>query len=263
TSLSPGAVGQSVQPFVLAKLSPEDLAQPMTGARYEEVDRMFKESMLSRNVVRVKLWNLAGMVIYSTLPSEVGSFYPDNEGLRQAYRGKLSWEVTDQPEAPEERGLGRLIEVYVPLTWAEEGAPVGVLEVYLPYAPYARHLASIRNAIFLAAGLASLTLPLALYLLYRRGWASIRAERDMTLQREREVVALNRLLQRDMAHYYEVRDRLLELQNEVVRRFPSLGEAEPPPPAASEWLAMQIRDLAEFAPDVLSSPAQEAPKPAE
>ncbi|MDO8750726.1 MAG: hypothetical protein Q7K03_06240 [Dehalococcoidia bacterium] len=248
----------TVRPFVLKKLSPEDLAQPMTGARYEEVAQMFRESMLPHNVVRLKLWDLAGRVVYSTLPSEIGSSYPDDEHLRQAIQGQHVWEVTDQPEAPEMRALGQLIEVYIPLTWEVDGMPAGVLEVYLPYAPYHRQLASIRNAIFLAAVIASLTLPLALYLLYRTGWKAIREERNMTIQRQREVDALNRLLQRDIAHYAELQQRILRLRDEVVGPVPSQGNA--PPLARDAWLAMRIRDLAEFAPDVMISPAQEEPK---
>lgn len=246
-------------PFVLKELSPEDMTQPMTEARYEEVDQIFRESVVLHNVVRLRLWNREGRVIYSTLPSQIGRSYPHDKHYLLAIQGQQAWDVNDQSEFPEERVLGQLIEVYVPVTWyGVEGTPAGVLEVYQSYAPYARQLTSVRNAIFASAVLMSLALGTALCVLYRVGWRSILREREMVLNREREVAALNRLLQADLAHYDEVQNRLLGLRDEVLRRFPSAGEAAIPA-AADVWLVMQVRNLAEFATDVMSTPAHEEP----
>ncbi|MBI4281934.1 MAG: hypothetical protein HY672_00385 [Chloroflexi bacterium] len=251
-------VGRTL-PFVLKELSPEDMVQPMTGTRYEEVDQIFKESAVLHDVVRLRLWNREGRVIYSTMPSQVGRSYPHDEQYRMAIQGQQAWDVNDQSEFPEERVLGQLIEVYAPVTWyGEAGTPAGVLEVYLSYAPYARHLTSVRNAIFASAVLMSLALGTALCVLYHVGWRSILREREMVLNREREVSALNRLLQADLAHYDEVQNRLLGLRDEVLRRFPSV-EGGMVPAAADAWLVIQIRDLATFATDVMNTPAQEEP----
>lgn len=166
----------TVSPRILKIFSPQDLAQPLTGARYEEVDRMVRDFALEPGTERLKLWNPSGTVVYSTLREEVGESYPDNDELRLALQGKPAWEVGHETESPLESDLGEVFEVYIPLAWQPGDKPAGVVEVYVPYAPYARHLASIRNAIFLAAGLASLIVAVAWYLLYRVGSRQINRE---------------------------------------------------------------------------------------
>ncbi len=236
------------QPRILKLVTPQDLAQPIIGARYEELDRLVKEYVLGNRIARLKLWDASRTVVYSTLSSEVGKSYPGDKNLQRAFQGSTTWEVTSESESPEERTLGELIEAYVPLTW--EGTAKGVLEVYIPYAPYARHLASIRNAILAAVVGMSLTLPISLYVLYRIGVRSIRRERDTAIQRQREVQGLNRLLQQDLAHYSELRGRLLELRDKLVPQLPPPFLESASIPAREALLATQITELADFATDL-------------
>ena len=201
-------VEATVPPRIIRIVSPEDLARPMTRARYEEVNQKIKDYAMGSGVVRLKLWNAAGTVAYSTLPEQIGDSYPENEEFLEAFQGETVWEVSHETEALEERALGELMEVYIPLTWQPGDKPGGVVEVYLSYAPFVRHLASIRNAIFLAVGIASLTLPLVLYLLYRTGWKAIQRERDTAAENFQLARTLNITL---LQHV----ERFLDLQRSL------------------------------------------------
>lgn len=247
-----------VRPRILKMTSPQDLAQPMTGETYEALDRRVRDYLLSPDVVRLKLWNPERTVVYSTLPSQVGDSYPQNEHLLRALTGRQTWSVTREPESPQEGVLGELIEIYVPLVWEPSGRPAGVLEAYVAYEPYARLLASVRNAIFSALAVMLITLPVALYLIYQMGLASIRRQRDEVLRRQREIRALNQYLQRDIGHYVELRERILRLRDEVAQAAGAEGGEAPS--ARDAWLAMQIRELGEFATNLSGTEERKKPE---
>ncbi|MBI4233956.1 MAG: hypothetical protein HY686_05890 [Chloroflexi bacterium] len=203
------------QSRILKVLRPEDLRQPLAGGRLEEIDRFVKESILDPRLQRLKVWNARGTVVYSNIPTQIGETLPEHKEFLEALAGGWTWEVTEQPESPWERGLGTLLEVYAPLTLESESVPAGVLEVALPYSYYTRYLTPIRRAILLVMGISFLTLPVALYALHRTGWNVVRRQRDLALQRQREVEGLNRLLQADIHLNAHLWDELLRLRDEL------------------------------------------------
>ena len=98
-------------------------------------------------VVKVKVWDRDGAVIWATDPRIVGKKFPDNPELRTALAGSVSVQLKPLKKAEnvyEREEFVQLAEVYVPIF--AERAPsrlIGVLEVYkTPYALYA----SIRRA---------------------------------------------------------------------------------------------------------------------
>jgi hypothetical protein len=122
--------------------------------------------------------------------------------------------LTTHPENPVDASLGQVLDVYVPLKWTS-GAPQGTIEVYLHYEPHAGLVTLIRNSIWLAGAVVALGATVALFLLYRAELHGVRRERDVAAQREREVIALNRVLQRDVAHSLELREGLRSLRDQL------------------------------------------------
>lgn len=202
--------------YLVETLTPAEAAAPMTGEAYARVDAGVKSALAGSDVVRVKVWNPAGVVTYSTLKEQIGETQADSEGVRAALRGETRWEVSDAPESRYEQGLGTLLEVYMPLTWPSEPTPAAVAEVYLHYEPYARLIGSLRKDVLVTGLIVFLTLPIGLYLLYRTAWAAIVVERDQTTQRLREVEGLNALLQRDVAYALELREGIHSLRQDVL-----------------------------------------------
>src|SRR5437763_253315 len=72
----------------------------------------------------------------------VGRTFPIDEQLELALRGSVRSEVSDLSEAENvnDRGHGRLLEVYVPLRTRHDKIPVGVFETYLSYSPIQRSI---------------------------------------------------------------------------------------------------------------------------
>ena len=95
------------------------------------VDRIVQERVLGERVVRVKLWDRDGRIVYSDEPRLIGSRFPLDPSKRDVLRtGTTRAELSDlsEPENRLERGLGPLYEVYLPVR-APDGTPL-LFETY-------------------------------------------------------------------------------------------------------------------------------------
>ena len=114
-----------VEPTVVTSLLAGD------PAALEAVDRAVNERVLGERVVRVKLWDADGRVVYSDEPRLVGSRFPLDESKREVLRtGSTRAELSDLsgPENRFEQGQGDLYEVYLPIR-APDGTPL-LFETY-------------------------------------------------------------------------------------------------------------------------------------
>jgi two-component system, NarL family, sensor kinase len=96
-------------------------------------DKRIRQSELGSggNIVRVKLWTRDGKIVYSDEPKLIGAQYPlgDDEVKAMAH-GVTEAELSDlsRPENQYERGQGKLLEVYLPVSLAD-GQPL-LFETY-------------------------------------------------------------------------------------------------------------------------------------
>ncbi len=87
----------------------------------DAVDRVIQERVLSRPddaIARVKIWEPSGRIVYSDKPALIGKRYPLGAEEREAFEnGRVTAEVSDlsKPENRYERGMGKLLEVYLPI----------------------------------------------------------------------------------------------------------------------------------------------------
>jgi signal transduction histidine kinase len=85
------------------------------------VDRVVQERVLSRPddaIVRVKVWDPSGRIVYSDEPALIGAHYALSAQDRADFRtGRVEAEVSDlsKPENRFERSMGKLLEVYLPI----------------------------------------------------------------------------------------------------------------------------------------------------
>src|SRR5262249_30868467 len=99
------------------------------------LDRDIRARLLSRHVVRVKVWDASGRIVASDEGSLVGRRFPLPEDQRRILRtGGVSAESSDltRPENARERKFGHLLEVYVG-THTASGRPL-LFESYQRYA---------------------------------------------------------------------------------------------------------------------------------
>lgn len=86
------------------------------------VDRVVNERVLGERIVRVKLWDRTGRIVYSDEPRLIGSRYPLDASRRAVLRtGATRAGLSDLagPEHRFERGQGRLYEVALPVRSAD------------------------------------------------------------------------------------------------------------------------------------------------
>ena len=85
----------------------------------DAVDRIVEEGVVNdEGVVRVKIWDRSGRIVYSDQPSLIGSRYHlGPEDLAEFKGSKAHAEVSDlsKPENRYERQYGELLEVYLPI----------------------------------------------------------------------------------------------------------------------------------------------------
>jgi two-component system, NarL family, sensor kinase len=103
-------------------------------AKLAAFNLVVQRQVLTSSVVRVKLWNAAGRIVYSDEPRLIGRTFPLGSQERAALtHPAVHAEVSDlqRPENRYERGRGKLLEVYRPV-WTPSGQPL-LFETYSPY----------------------------------------------------------------------------------------------------------------------------------
>jgi signal transduction histidine kinase len=140
-------------------LRPGDLDGPIRGARYAALDRAIHEfAMEEAGVERVKIWNPAGMVVFSNDRAQVGLRPELEEDLHEALEGELASEISDldEPENASERKLAdQLFETYVPVSLAggsEEDRVDAVVEIYQDYSSIQLEIDRLNDILTISLG---------------------------------------------------------------------------------------------------------------
>ena len=165
-------------------------------AAIHAMDRTVRTRLLADPVVRVKIWNGGGRIIYSDQAALIGARYPLPPAELHALRtGGVDAEVSDlsRPENRYERQYGKLLEVYLGLR-ATNGTPV-VFELYQRFSSITASGNRLFRAFFfpmiatmVLLELAQIPLAVSLARKLRRG----QREREVLLQRAIEASEIER-----------------------------------------------------------------------
>ena len=138
-------------------LDAQQVAGGLTIDQVAVLDARLQGASLSTEVRRLKVWNSAGLIVYSDNHSLVGRTFAIDGDLREALDGTSSASVTDghDEENSGDNLVGPLIQVYVPLVFRGDSRPSGAFELYLPYAPVQAAIDAESHQLYLvlAAGL--------------------------------------------------------------------------------------------------------------
>jgi len=149
---------------VRTQLQPGDLQQRVAPERAQRLDLAMQQARARHRIVRLKVWNRDGRVVYSDESSEIGRRFPVEEDLRGAFAGTPFVDIATGKDAEQraEKRFGQLIEAYVPLHLGASSRAAGALEIYLPYGPVAHATSHDIHRVYLlvAGGLAVLYLML-------------------------------------------------------------------------------------------------------
>ncbi len=127
------------QTAIQVHVSPREVKDGLGSRQYRALDNQVRNTQIGTRVSRIKLWNRDGRVVYSDDRKIVNHRFPASDELEAALAGQVVSEVSaaTKAENTEERGHGRLLEVYVPVEFEGVAVPAGAFEIYLPYEPIA------------------------------------------------------------------------------------------------------------------------------
>ncbi len=122
------------------------------------------QPILGDKIVRVKVWDASGRVVYSDDTNSVGQTFDVSHELAASLRGETASEISelDKDENGAEQQFDRLLEVYVPITLGDAGTVHGAFELYLPYDPIAESIEADTRRVFAMLGVTLALLYLAL-----------------------------------------------------------------------------------------------------
>ena len=142
-------------------LTGHPLAEGLTPAEQETVGRGVGLAIKTGQVLRLRLRDLTGHVVYAQDNSAIGTV--DDEAVEAARRGTITHLTSLNSDAGDQGAVGpRVVEAYTVLYAAGTDERIGVLEVYLPYAPIAADISrgQLTLTVTLTIGLAVLWLVL-------------------------------------------------------------------------------------------------------
>lgn len=105
-----------------------------TPAAVTAMDKAIRAHVLGDSIVRVKIWDPTGLILYSDAPALIGERFPLGAEERDVLTNPVVRADVSDLSAPEnrlERGQGKLLQVYRPI-WTPAGNPV-VFETYARY----------------------------------------------------------------------------------------------------------------------------------
>jgi len=221
-----------VESILAAELQRGSDKKVATAAMHSAFDRIFVDGPLHRKVVRFKLWDAAGTIIYSSDHTQLGTRFPVTGLLAAAFGGEVQSRLSDlqsDDNQAERAQWRRLIEVYVPVRMDLRGEVLAVAEFYHSTENIDREIRSAQWRSWALVIVATLAILLLLFGMVRRV--------DNTLLRQRD--DLQRQLQ-----------QLGEAFAENERMRTRLGEA------GAATTALNERLLRRIAADLHDGPAQ-------
>jgi diguanylate cyclase (GGDEF)-like protein len=145
------------------QLDGRPLTTALSSREKDILGRLVRHAVSERTVLRLRLRDLDGQVVFSAYRTGQTLSGDDDEALKAAH-GEIVARLTQLNADHNDNGpLGpEAVEVYMPLTAGTPARRVGVLEVYLPYGPIAVDVNAGLHALYLdlALGLAALFLVL-------------------------------------------------------------------------------------------------------
>lgn len=151
-------------------LSSTDFNGAMQGERYDEIDALIHSTLLNANIVRIKIWNRAGLIVYSDDREIMGKTFPPSEELQAALQGKMVTDISKLDKAEnlsESNQFKQLFEIYVPINPADSEDTPGVYEVYYDIAQLQPRLQRIRVVVWGGVGIGFLLIFGTLFFLVR------------------------------------------------------------------------------------------------
>ena len=145
--------------------------QLLTRSEIQQLDLIIRRHMTKTNILKAKIYNLDGLTIYSSQPSQIGKDKSDNMGFQNALNGEVNSYLAYRSEfhAFEKIIVDRdIISSYIPLIDVSSRKPVGVIEVYSDVTELVTNISRSRSSIVLFGFLGFAFMYIVIQLVSRR-----------------------------------------------------------------------------------------------
>ena len=195
--------------------SVDELKQRPELARLHAVTR---GQMKGTNVVKIKIYNLNGLTVFSTDPNQIGKVKSKDTGYLQARSGEVASAITFRNEfyAFEQVIMDRnLIATYTPIREQANGPVTAVFEVYSDVTPLVEDMESTQNKIIAGVFSSLAFLYLFLFVIVKRADSIITRQEQQRKENEDNI--------RHQAYHDSLtglpnRDNFLERMDEAISR---------------------------------------------
>ncbi|MGH2820097.1 MAG: putative bifunctional diguanylate cyclase/phosphodiesterase [Actinomycetota bacterium] len=166
-------------------LSPRDVSHGLTRKNLATFDRALKAGRFGEDVLRLKIWNRDGDVVYSDDRDLVGRSQEPSHEFEDALEGEVASEIEEAEHGHGENARddhlqseGRVLEVYVPMRFESSSRVEGVFEIYLPYEPTAARIERDTRNLYLVLLGGLVLLWLALFRIVARASRTMRRQAE-------------------------------------------------------------------------------------
>jgi len=208
----------------LVALPLQDLtdAEALTPESIDRLDWLFEDTPLGQEVVVFEVWDPAGHIVYSTVPSLVGQQFPVEDELAQALSGEVSADI-GQPEGaaelPPNIPRDELIEIYSPIRSRNTGEVFAAAEFYYATDALAGDVSAAQRKSWLVVGGATLVIYVLLATFVQRVSDTVRRQQRKLSD---QVTRLTEVVQQNQELHERVRGaaaRTAALNERFLRRF--------------------------------------------
>lgn len=190
------------------------------------IDEVVAEQIVDLPIAKVKVYNLAGTVVYSSDPAEIGEDHSDSSNFLSARSGIAETELTyrgaegSDLDAIADRDL---LSTYVPIQRGDPTLPVeGVMEIYVDISSLLQNLERANAELISGVTIMFVLLYSALFAVVRRANSVVQVQYEQYVGLEERL----RRSQRELETRIEMRTRQMQASADVGRATASILELD-------------------------------------
>ncbi len=183
---------QLVRTEVREFLTTEDFTTKDRKSVGHKFDALLRHITRMPDILRFKVFNPKGIVIWADDKRLVGRSFADDARLQEAIQGKVVADMSSLSEienVSEHDSFQRAVQVYVPIYSDATRELLGVMEIYRQADPIDRDIREARIVVLLGALGGGLLLYLSLFAIVRQAARKIKEQQENLLQVQSDLVA--------------------------------------------------------------------------
>lgn len=183
---------QLVRTEVREFLTTEDFTTKDRKSVGHKFDALLRHITRMPDILRFKVFNPKGIVIWADDKRLVGRSFADDARLQEAVQGKVVADMSSLSEienVSEHDSFQRAVQVYVPIYSDTTRELLGVMEIYRQADPIDRDIREARIVVLLGALGGGLLLYLSLFAIVRQAARKIKEQQEHLLQVQSDLVA--------------------------------------------------------------------------